>query len=141
MDGVLCDFFGAHDEAVKRNPFNNFPQSEYGFFTKLKPMPNAIDNVKWLIQSPKFDVYILTAPSVLNPLCYIEKRLWVEEYFGMGMVNKLIITPNKGLNKGEYLIDDNINGKGQDKFDGELIHFGSDKFPNWTEILIYFNKQ
>ena len=141
MDGVIVDFFGAHAKALKLNPHNKFPQSEYGFFERLEPMPNAVECIKWLIASPKYDVYILTAPSVMNPLCYTEKRVWIEKHFGMDLVNKLIISPNKGLSKGDYLIDDNISGRGQNFFEGELIHFGSDDFKNWKEVLIYLNEQ
>ena len=54
------------------------------------------------------------------------------------MVRKLIISPNKGLNKGDYLIDDNKSGRGQENFEGELIHFGTEGLYNWAEILVYF---
>ena len=141
MDGVLCDFYGAHKKALLKNPHNKYPQSEYGFFTNLEPLPGAIKAMKWLMDSTYFDVYILTAPSVKNPLCYTEKRIWVENWLGDEMVNRLIITPNKGLNKGDYLIDDNLHGRGQNLFKGEVIHFGSEEFPNWDEVLIYLNKK
>jgi 5'-nucleotidase len=135
MDGVMADFYGAKTKEILRNPKNSFPQSNYGFFLNLKPIPMAIDSIKGLMNH--FDVYILTAPSILNPLCYTEKRLWVEKHLGMEMVAKLIITPNKGLNKGEYLIDDNKSGCGQEKFEGELIHFGFGEFINWHNVLTY----
>lgn len=136
MDGVLCDFHGAHKKAKELNPDKKYPQSEYDFFRKLEPIIDSIDSIR-LLQDMEFDVYILTAPSVYNPMCYTEKRMWVEDHFGMGMVEKLIISPNKGLNKGDFLIDDFPSGRGQDTFEGELIHFGSDKFPNWEEVIAY----
>jgi 5'(3')-deoxyribonucleotidase len=136
MDDVLCDYSGSYNEWLDFSPSVEYPQSIEGFFANLKPMNMAIDAVKML--QTRFDVYILTAPSVLNPLCYTEKRLWVEKHLGMDMVRKLIITPNKGLNKGDYLIDDNTSGMGQDEFEGELIHFDSEKFPTWDNILDYF---
>ena len=141
MDGVICDFYGAHKIALNKNPKNAFPQSEYGFFTNLDPIPEAIWAVKRLMESEEFDVYILTAPSIMNPLSYTEKRVWIENHFGMDLVNRLIITPNKGLSKGDYLIDDNTSGRGQSQFEGELIHFGSDEFKGWKEVLIYLNKK
>tara|TARA_R110000851_G_scaffold179363_2_gene326428 strand:- start:87 stop:536 length:450 start_codon:yes stop_codon:yes gene_type:complete len=141
MDAVLCDYYGAHAKAIELNPKNQYPQSEYGFFVNLEPLKDAINSMKWLINSKNFDVYILTAPSVMNPLCYTEKMLWIKKWFGMEMVNKLIISPNKGLNKGDYLIDDNNSGKGQENFEGELIHFGSEKIPNWIEVLTFLNKK
>jgi len=137
MDDVLADFSKGHAKALKINPHNKYPQSEYGFFSGLGYISNAICCMGQLIRSPNYDVYILTAPSVMNPLCYTEKRLWIEKHFGMAMVNKLIISPNKGLNKGHYLIDDNISGKGQENFEGEVIHFGSDKFKGWGSVIDY----
>lgn len=140
MDDVVADFSGAHAKALKRNPKNQFPQSEYGFFANLELIPHAKGCLDCIINHPNFDVYFLTAPSVMNPLCYTEKRMWVEKHFGMKMVKKMIITPNKGLNKGDYLIDDNISGKGQENFEGELIHFGSDNFKHWIEVLGFFTE-
>jgi 5'(3')-deoxyribonucleotidase len=91
--------------------------------------------VSYLIASPDYEPYILTAPSVKNPLCYTEKRIWVEEKFGLNFVPNLIICANKGLLKGDVLVDDNIEGKGQENFDGRLIHFGSEQNPNWASVL------
>lgn len=139
MDDVLCNFSKAHKKALAENPAIGFPQSQYGFFRKLEPIEGAIDAVDYLLKQEKFDVYILTAPSIYNPSCYTEKREWVEEYLGMEMVKRLIISPHKGLNKGDYLIDDHVSGKGQEKFEGELIHFGSAGFPSWKEVLFYFS--
>jgi len=37
---------------------------------------------------------------------------------------------------GDYLIDDRtVNGAGE--FKGELIQFGTEKFPNWEVVLDY----
>lgn len=87
------------------------------------------------------DLYILTAPSVKNPLCYVEKREWVEKYLGMEMVERLIISPNKGLNKGDYLIDDNDYGRGQELFEGELIKFGSEPYADWEAVVEYLVRE
>jgi 5'(3')-deoxyribonucleotidase len=141
MDDVLCDFQKAHKNAIQLNPKIQFPQSQYGFFRNLEPIPGGIETVNRLNASEKFSVYILTAPSIKNPLCYTEKRLWIEDHFGIEMVNWLIISPNKGLNKGEYLIDDNNQGKGQENFEGKLLHFGSKDFKGWSQILDYFEEK
>jgi len=140
MDDVLCEFTKAFTTAIKNNPGIKFPQSQYGFFTSLSPIKEAVNSVNYLDEQDEFEVYILTAPSVLNPLCYTEKRIWIENYFGMEMVKKLIISPNKGLNKGDYLIDDNNTGRGQDQFEGKLIKFGYDNFKDWNQVIDYFKK-
>jgi len=141
MDDVLCDFTKAYKEDILKNPEIKYPQSQYGFFRNLEPIKDGIDTVKYLKSTEVFSVYILTAPSIMNPLCYTEKRLWIEDYLGFEMLARLIISPNKGLNKGDYLIDDNVNGKGQEEFEGELIHFGSKKFENWKSVERYFKEK
>jgi 5'-nucleotidase len=40
------------------------------------------------------------------------------------------------LVKGDYLIDD-MGNAGQDNFEGEWIHFGSNRFKNWEKVLKY----
>ena len=49
---------------------------------------------------------------------------------------KLILSHNKGLLLGDYLIDDRI-ANGVDGFKGEHIHFGTDQFPDWKSVLEY----
>ena len=137
MDDVLCDFTGESKKDLRLNPGIKYPQSQYGFFSKLSPLPGAIDSVIALLASNTYEPYILTAPSVKNPLCYTEKRVWVENHLGMEMVNRLIISPNKSLLKGEYLIDDNTEGRNQSQFEGTLLHFGTDKYPDWKAIRTY----
>lgn len=141
MDDVLCQYTTAFQKAIKENPAIQYPQSQYDFFRKLSPVKDALSSVQFLRQQPIFDVYILTAPSVKNPLCYTEKRLWVEDHLGFEMVNRLIISPNKGLSQGDYLIDDHDVGRGQDNFSGKLLHFGSPQFPDWLSIISYFKEK
>lgn len=138
MDDVLCQYTKAHREALLENPKIQYPQSQYGFFRNLEPMKDAIFAVNYLRQQSIFDVYILTAPSVKNPLCYTEKRLWIEDHLGFEMVERLIISPNKGLSMGDYLIDDHKTGRGQENFKGELLQFGTPGFENWQKVLNYF---
>ncbi len=87
---------------------------------------------------PQLEPFILTAPSLRNPHSYTEKRLWVEKHLGYEVVHRLIITAHKGLNRGHFLIDDHDSGKGQEYFEGELIKFGSDRFPDWPSVRRYF---
>lgn len=135
MDGVLMDFDKAHKEALEKNPLQRFPQSQLGFFHNLEPIKDAIYAVVELQKS--FDVYFLTAPSTKNPLCYMEKRLSIEKWFGFEACKKLIICENKSLVKGHFLIDDRCDSHKQNEFEGELIHFNTSKFPNWFSVLEY----
>jgi len=136
MDDVLCDYTSAFETIKTQRPDIEFPQSVPGFFENLEPMENAVDSFLNLTYS--YDVHILSAPSVFNPLCYTEKRIWVENHLGFEFVPKLILTTNKGLLKDDYLIDDYIAGRGQEDFEGELIHFGSDQYPDWHSVLKRF---
>ena len=140
LDDVLCDYSKAIRLSKRNVPEVTFPQSIPGFFQNLLPIKQGIETVNKLRQIDLFDVYILTAPSVLNAHCYTEKRLWVERHFDLEMVNKLILSPNKGLNKGDYLIDDHTSGRGQEMFEGKLLHFGSESFRDWPSIWEYFKK-
>ncbi len=134
MDDTLCDFKSAFLKAVEENPAIEYPQSQYRFFANLQPIDGAIEAVKALIDSEQYDPFILSAPSVRNPLSYAEKREWIEAQFGYNFCKKLILCAHKGLLLGDVLIDDNVKGKGQDQFVGELIHFGSQKFPHWNSV-------
>ena len=52
---------------------------------------------------------------------------------------RLIISHHKDLCKGDYLIDDRVkNGDGE--FEGELIMYGSDRFPDWMSVINYLIK-
>jgi len=135
MDDTLCDLQAAAKAAKERNPKMPYPQAEYGFYASFDPISGAIEAVSKLYDSEEYEPWILTAPSLVNPLCYTEKRVWVEKYLGMRMVERLIISPNKGLLKGEYLIDDNVVGKGQENFEGQLIHFGYGIASSWKSVL------
>ena len=129
MDDVLANFTSA--SIARKSPDLPYPQSKFGFFLGLKPIEGGLEAISTL--RTKYDVCILTRPSVLNPLCYTEKRVWVENHLGMEMVERLIISPNKALLKGDYLIDDHLHPG----FEGELIQFGKDPFYNWEEVLKY----
>lgn len=134
MDDVLCKFTEAYKKSQELNPLIKFPQSQYGFFSGLAPMEGSIEAALALLNSNCYEPYILTAPSIKNPLCYTEKRVWVEKWLGYAFVDKLIICPNKSLLKGDLLIDDNLSGKGQENFEGKVLHFGSEDYPDWFTI-------
>ena len=134
MDGVLCDYHRAFTEARLNNPAVRKPQSQAGFFTALAPLPGGREAAAALFAHPTFKPYILTAPSQRNPHSYAEKRIWIENHLGYHFVNRLIISPHKGLLRGDVLIDDNRYGSGQNRFVGRFIHFGSEGFPDWAAV-------
>lgn len=134
MDDTLCRYTEAKKLALMKNPEMPYPQSQYGFYTELKEMTNAVSAMHYLWKSPKFDPWIATAPSVDNPMSYTEKRIWVGRILGREYADRLIIIPDKSLLKGDILIDDLIEGRGQENFEGELWQFGSPEYPDWKTI-------
>lgn len=131
IDGTLADFIGSYRKYYNEET-NKFPQSNWGFFANLEPIEGAIETTKELMKV--YDVWILTRASYMNPLCYTEKRIWIEKYFGLDFCKKLIICGDKSLVKGDYLID-NCLQDGQTDFEGKLLHFGiGNRFKNWDEI-------
>lgn len=134
MDDTLCAFTQAKKRALELNPEQAYPHAAYGFYSGLEPISGAIEAYNWLVATERFEVYILTAPSIHNPMSYTEKRIWVETHLGMDAVDRLIISPNKGLLKGDFLIDDTASGRGQESFEGMLLHFGSAECPNWDVV-------
>ena len=135
MDDVMTDCRGAFLRDLKAHPENRWPQSRVGFFSELKPLPDAIEAVLALAEIKRIDVHLLTAPSPRNSHSYTEKRVWVEKHLGYQFVKRLHISPRKDLFSGDILVDDNMQGKGQDRFGGSLIHFRSEAYPDWTAAL------
>jgi hypothetical protein len=138
MDGVLCDIAAAYKEAQRTHPDVAFPQSIPGLFASLRPISGAVEAVAQLRSDPRFDIWILSAPSARNPACYSEKRIWVERD---PLAKRLILSSDKSLLRGDVLIDDNVGGKGQERFEGELIHFGSARFPTWETVLEHLRQR
>lgn len=134
MDGVLCNFYKAAKQALTENPSQKYPQSQWGFFLKLEEIEGAIEGFKKLQE--KYDVWILTRPSFRNVNCYTEKAQWVWDHLGLDVLEKTIMSGDKSLLKGDYLIDD-MGNAGQENFEGEWIHFKTEKFPNWRVVVEY----
>ena len=138
MDFTLCDYGAGFRSYQRRYPDLKFPQSVPGFYESLAPLDGAVETYRWFHEHPDLALFVLTAPSIMNPHSYSEKRLWIERHLGMDVVKRLIISPHKGLNKGHYLIDDRACGQGQDDFEGELIQFGTEAFPDWASVRAFF---
>jgi 5'-nucleotidase len=131
MDDTLCDFTTPFESGEFQS---KFPQSKVGFFLYLKPIQGAIKGIK--ILQTKYDVWILTRPSIKNTHCYTEKADWIKKYLGEDMLNKMILCPDKSLVKGEFLIDDD-HRHGQTEFEGQHLHFGKSEFPDWETVINY----
>ena len=140
MDGVIVDFKSALEalgpEIVKE--WGDKIDEYDGLFSLMKPMPGAIESVEVLAKH--FDVYILTTAPWNNPSAWRDKLLWIKKYLPEVAYKRLTITHSKHHVIGDYLIDDRFRW-GVDKFSGEHIHFGTEKFPDWNSILDYLAKK
>ncbi len=136
MDNVLVDFqsgIDALDKEIQKEYKEHYDEVA-GIFSKMLPMTGSIEAVNALKE--KYDIYILSTAPWNNPSAWSDKLNWIKQYLGKTCYKRLILSHHKNLNKGDYLIDDRRNN-GAGQFEGELILFGSDKFPNWDSILKY----
>ena len=138
MDGVLVDFGGHIETVMRENPYLN---EEYAgredeipnIFRHAPPIEGAIEAVRKLEESGKYELYIATAAPWGNPSAAMDKRLWIVEHFGELFVKRMAITHLKNMLIGDYLIDDRTkNGAGE--FTGTHIHFGNNGI-GWNEVL------
>ena len=136
MDNVLVDFPSAFEKVPKRYLITHKEKMDEvpGIFSLMDPLPGALDSFKEL--SPLFDTYILSTSPWENESAWSDKLKWVKNYLGENAYKRLILSHHKNLNAGDFLIDDRL-ANGADKFQGEHIHFGTDKFPNWESVVNY----
>ena len=124
MDGVLADFEEGHNRMFPHlkptgerdtwDILDTAPEEARqhilegwhspGFFRGLKPIEGAIEGTKALLR--KHDVFICTAPLMHHATCAEEKIAWIKEYFGADLTRRTIISADKTLIRGNYLIDD-----------------------------------
>ena len=136
MDGVIVDFVSAlklqSEETLKEyeGRLDEIP----GLFGQMKPMPGALEAVRKL--NEKYDCYILSTAPWRNPSAWSDKVEWITKHLEDVFYKKMVITHCKHLCKGDYLIDDR-DKHGASEFEGEWIHFGSERFPNWEIVLEY----
>lgn len=146
MDNVLVDFQSGlsrvteaitseyADDGTGKPHYDDIPN----LFSLMDPMPGAIAAMQEL--SKYFELYILSTAPWRNPTAWYDKLEWVQRYFGSDedtiFYKRLIISHHKNLNRGDFLIDDRRKN-GADQFEGELIEFGSAKFPDWPTVVEY----
>ena len=137
MDNVLVDF-NSGIKKLNLDPKTNDLDEVDGIFSYMTPLKGAIEGYNRLVELGH-DVYILSTAPWENSSAWSDKLIWVKKYIGENAKKRLILSHNKNLNKGDFLIDDRLaNGAGE--FEGTLIRFGSEDFPNWNTVINYFEK-
>lgn len=124
MDDTIADF-GGHPNfnGEKPNEISVSCMYEPGFFMSLKPIEGSQAAVRHLMRLG-YDVQILSQPVAESAHSYSEKVQWIGVHFP-DLIYKVHLTQNKGLFKGDYLIDDNPS-KWKEKFEangGKFVHF------------------
>jgi len=134
MDDVLVDYASGFEGLEGTPKWKD--KTIAGVFYHMKPMPGAVEAFHRL--ASHYDTYVLSTGAWRNESSWSDKLRWVKKYLGESAYKRLILTHNKALCMGEYLIDDRTtNGAGN--FKGEHIHFGTEKFPNWEAVLEYLD--
>ena len=140
MDGVIVNFDSGVAKLSDKNKlkYNGRYDDTPKIFRLMEPISGAISAIKKL--SKYFDVFVLSTAPWDNIGAWTDKIQWIKNHFGDGtdsiLYKKVIFTHHKQLSRGHILIDDRAKN-GADKFDGEFIMFGSEKFPNWKTVLKY----
>lgn len=95
-----------------------------GYYRDLEPIPGGKAALKRLVAAGH-DVWIVTSPWLTNPTCASEKLESVAELFGFEWTRRTIITSDKTLVIGDYLIDD------KPKISGAI------ESPLWRHVLFH----
>lgn len=78
---------------------------EPGFYSRLTLLPGA-RNALHEMRDAGHDVRIVTSPFISNPTCASDKLNWIMDRLGQSWAQRTIITTDKTLVRGNYLIDD-----------------------------------
>lgn len=140
LDGVVVDIERYIKETfspeyIKENGIGTIIDMHPQIFYDAPPMPGAITAFRQLAE--KHNVYILSTAPWDNPESWKAKRIWVEKHLGSEAYKRLILSHNKGLLRGDFLIDDRT-ANGVEEFEGTHIHFGQHDMPNWDTVLEFF---
>ena len=136
MDNVIVDFASgiARIEPTLVLEYDGRLDEVPGIFALMDPVAGALEAYGTLAQ--RFETFILSTAPWENPSAWSDKLLWVKRHLGTHAYKRLILTHHKDLNAGDFLIDDRTKN-GVERFGGEHIHFGTERFPDWKTVVEY----
>lgn len=123
-------FYVSDEYPIEYRKFVHAILQEKGFFENMPPVPGGIQALREMEQLG-WEVFICTSPLIRYENCVVEKFAWVEKHLGAEWVGKLILTSDKTIIQGDFLIDDNPKIT------------GAESNPTW-EHLVYaqaYNRQ
>jgi 5'(3')-deoxyribonucleotidase len=136
IDNVLVDFITGIEKIDQQTKIEYEGRLDEvpDIFSLMDPVTGAIESFNELAEC--YETYILSTSPWENETAWKDKLNWVKKHIGKKGYKRLILTHHKHLNKGDFLIDDRRkNGAGE--FEGELIEFGSEAFPDWLTTKNY----
>ncbi len=99
-----------------------------------KPKSSLHKAYEFLIEH--YNVYIVAPSPTSSPAFYEETRAWVENVFSAPTWGHLLFANQLQLLYGDYL----VSADETDQFLGTAIHFGSDEFKTWEEVISFFDR-
>ncbi len=149
MDGVLADWKGGIDLRLKRARYDGpapdwtqwdgvdpyaspeertalrtavkVAQAKRHFYLHLLPIDGGPAAIRELARAGH-DVWLCSTPDHTNPTCADDKIAWAEAWIGKGWGQRVILTHDKTLVRGDFLIDDKPEVTGAAE-------------PEWQQIL------
>jgi 5'-nucleotidase len=91
-------------------------------YAALEPIRGAKTALRNMLRAGH-DVRIVTSPWPTNILCASDKIRWVAQHLGRDWVKRLVITMDKTLVRGDYLIDDKPSVHGSLEPTWEHVYF------------------
>jgi len=88
----------------------------------------------------KYEVHIVASVDYNCPGKCEEVFRWCEDNLGVPVWNRVEICNHKNLILADYLIDAEPEAAGGQDFMGTLVHFGSDAFKTWEDVLTFFSR-
>lgn len=87
-----------------------------------------------------YDLHIVAGVPYNCPQLYQQAVKWCEDNLGVPVWNRVTATSHKNLLLADYLIDAEPDVDGGNDFMGTLVHFGSDAFKTWEDVLTFFSR-
>ncbi len=90
------------------------------FYLNLQPVKGSIEAINIMLKLGH-DVRICTSPLSRYENCVLEKYQWIEKYFGRDFTKRMILSKDKTIIRGHFLIDDKPSIKNVEKAEWEHI--------------------
>lgn len=97
--------------------------TEPGFYSRLEPIPGAREALKAALKAGH-DVRIVSSPYISNPTCASDKLDWITRHYGSHWASRLVLTNDKTIVHGDFLIDDKPEITGSMKPSWRHVVFG-----------------